>query len=207
MAIGFAFKDILQNFLAGVLILIREPFKPGDQVKLGEHEGIVEKVDTRSTFMRTYDGVKVLIPNGQVYTNPMIILTAYPERRTEYAVGIGYGDDLDLACKTILESISKIDGVLSNPKPDVLLDDLAGSSVNIKARWWTNPQKSSMLNTDSEVKKAIKLALDQKNIDMPYPTRVLLFHDQTEETDGNRNEQREGWPKGDNPPKARPIGR
>ncbi len=203
VAIGFAFKDILQNFLAGILILIREPFKRGDQVILGDYEGTVEKIDTRSTFMKTYDGKKVLIPNGQVYTNPMVILTAYKYRRSEYDIGIGYGDDLKSACSIILNTIKSIDGVVSDPKPDVLVSELAGSSVNIKARWWTDPERKNIVNIDSEIKKQVKIALDDANIDMPYPTQVILHHDQTESVDGDRTKQREGWPAGDNPPQAR----
>ena len=203
VAIGFAFKDILQNFLAGILILIREPFKSGDQVILGDYEGTVEKIDTRSTFMKTYDGKKVLIPNGEVYTNPMVILTAYKKRRSQYDIGIGYGDDLKQACKVILDTVSSIEGVVSNPKPDVLVNELAGSSVNLRARWWTEPERSSVVNVDSEVKTKVKLALDDAGIDMPYPTHVILHHDQTEEIDGDRTSQREGWPSGDKPPRPR----
>jgi len=206
VAIGFAFKDILQNFLAGLLILIREPFKKGDQVKLGDFEGTVQKIDTRSTFIKTYDGLKVLIPNGQVYTNPMIILTAYESRRSQYDIGIGYGDDVGEASKIILNILKNTNGVLKDPAPDVLIADLAASSVNLRARWWTDVRKSDVVKVESEVMEKVKYALDEEHIDMPYPTQVHLFHDQTEEVDGDRTKQREGWPVGSKPPKPRPIG-
>ncbi|RYZ58437.1 MAG: mechanosensitive ion channel family protein [Proteobacteria bacterium] len=203
VAIGFAFKDILQNFLAGILILLRQPFSIGDQVVLGSFEGTVENIETRSTIIKTYDGTRVHVPNGLVYTNPMVILTAYADRRSEYEVGIGYGDDIDLAVSTMLEAIKNVQGVRKTPEPDVLTVALAGSTVNLRARWWSDPQRADVLSVQHKVIRAIKLALDKAAIDMPYPTQVLLIHDQTEETDGDRTRQREGWPAGQNPPKAR----
>lgn len=207
VAIGFAFKDLLQNFMAGILILLRQPFRVNDQVVLGDHEGTVESIDTRATVIKTYDGTRVLIPNGQVYTNPMKVLTAYEHRRSEYDVGIGYGDDLRAAAEKMLETLRDIKGVLSEPAPEVLVVELAGSTVNLRARWWTDPRRSDVVHVQSDVIAAIKERMDDEAIDMPFPTQVMLFHDQTEETDGDRTKQREGWPAGKNPPKAaRQIG-
>jgi len=202
VAIGFAFKDLLQNFMAGLLILIRQPFRVGDQVVLGDHEGTVEQIDTRSTVIKTYHGVRVLIPNGQVYTNPMTVLTAYDKQRSQYDVGIGYADSIALARDEILEAIRGVDDVLTEPAPEVLIVDLAESTINLRARWWTGSKRAEVVHTNSRVMEAIKQRMDDAAIDMPYPTQVMLFHDQTEETDGDRKRQREGWPAGDSPPKA-----
>ncbi len=147
VAIGFAFKDILQNFLAGILILLRQPFRVGDQVILGGHEGTVESIDTRSTVIKTYDGHRVLIPNGEVYTSPMVVLTAYEARRSQYDVGIGYADDIGKAAAKMLEIMQSTDGVLSDPAPDVLVVDLAGSTVILRARWWTDPHKNEVVTS------------------------------------------------------------
>lgn len=201
VAIGFAFKDVLQNFLAGILILLRQPFQVGDAVEFGEHMGYVEAIDTRLTVIKTYDGQQVLVPNGEIYTNPIVVKTAYDKRRSQYDVGVGYGDDIGAACEAMLNAMKSTEGVASEPAPDVIVNELAGSSVNIRARWWTD--SDSTMGTRSRVIKAIKEALDDAEIDMPYPTQVHLFHDQTEETDGKRTEQREGWPVGDNPPRSR----
>lgn len=203
VAIGFAFKDLLQNFMAGLLILVRQPFSEGDQVIFDGKEGTVEKIDTRSTIPRTYDNRQVIIPNGQVYTNPMTVITAHDLRRSEYDVGIGYGDDIDKATEIVMSAIKSIDGVLQDREPEVLVWELAGSTVNLRARWWTDPRRSSVVHVRSQVMQAIKQALDDANIDMPYPTNVVLFHDQTEAVDGDRTRQREGWPEGSNPPESR----
>lgn len=207
VAIGFAFKDILQNFLAGILILLREPFTVGDQIVTGDHEGTVESIETRATMIKTYDGRRVVVPNSQIYTNPVVVNTAFDSQRTQYDIGVGYGDDFRAAKKVILETMQSVEGVLSDPAPDVLVSELAGSTVNLRARWWTKPDRASVVNVGSEVIGSIKEALDGASIDMPYPTNVVLFHDQTEETDGDRTQQREGWPAGENPPKSRTISR
>lgn len=203
LAIGFAFRDIAQNFLAGLLLLLREPFRVGDQIRYGDFEGNVEAIETRATFLRTYNGTRVIIPNGEIYTNAVKVLTAFPTRRSEYAVGIGYGDDIEKARAAMLEALKGVEGVLLEPPPDVLTDELAGSSVNLEARWWSAPDISSVKHVRSRVLTALKLALNEAGVDMPYPTQVTLWHDQTEATDGDRTRQREGWPAGDNPSDAR----
>lgn len=207
VAIGFAFKDILQNFMAGLLILLRQPFQVGDQIISGDFEGTVESIETRATMIKTYDGRQVVIPNSQIYTNPVVVNTAFEKRRSQYDVGIGYGDDLRAASQVMLSTLNSVEGVLQDPAPEVLIADLAGATVNLRARWWTAPDQASVVHTASEVTAQIKQALDGASIDMPYPTQVLLLHDQTEETDGDRTRQREGWPAGDQPPAPRPIGR
>ncbi len=200
IAIGFAFKDILQNFLAGILLLVRQPFKLGDQIEVSDYEGTVKEIDTRSTIIVTYDGKRVIIPNSEIFTNPVMVNTANASRRSEYLVGIGYADDLDETRRLILETLAGVEGVTEDPAPQVLVDDLAESSVNLKVRWWTKPQSSEVTRVRHRVILEIKKALDEAGVDMPYPTQVLLFHDQTEETDGDRTRQREGWPAGEAPP-------
>ena len=205
VAIGFAFKDILQNFLAGILILLREPFSVGDQIISGEFEGTVEAIETRATMLKTYDGRRVVIPNADIYTRAVTVNTHNEALREQYAIGIGYGDDLDKATQLILKTVKNCEGVLESPEPDVLVTELAESTVNVTVRWWSKSDRASSVHTKSHVILAVKKALDEAAIDMPYPTQVLLFHNQTEETDGDRTRQREGWPAGDEPPQPRPI--
>jgi small conductance mechanosensitive channel len=194
VAIGFAFRDILQNFLAGILILLTEPFKIDDQIVFKNFEGTVENIQTRATTIRTYDGRRIVIPNSELFTNSVTVNTAFDNRRLQYDVGIGYGDDIDRAKQLIMEAMHSVNEVLKDPAPDVLVMDLAESSVNIRARWWINPpRRADDLNSRDRVLSAIKKKLTENGIDLPYPTRQILFHDQTEETDGNRKRQREGW--------------
>jgi small conductance mechanosensitive channel len=194
VAIGFAFKDIFQNFLAGILILLTEPFRVGDQIIVGSFEGTVEEIQTRATFIRTYDGRRVVIPNADLFTDKVMVNTAFGVRRSQYDVGIGYGDDLEGAKRLILEAMREVEGVLSDPAPDVLVVELADSTVELRARWWSESSRADVLEVQDSVLAAIKDRLSENGVDLPFPTQVVLFHDQTEETDGDRTRQREGWP-------------
>jgi small-conductance mechanosensitive channel len=208
VAIGFAFRDILQNFLAGILILLTEPFEIDDQIVFKNFEGTVENIQTRATTIRTYDGRRIVIPNSELFTNAVTVNTAFENRRLEYDVGIGYGDNIDQAKELMLEAVYSVDEVLTDPAPDVLVMELAESTVNIRVRWWINPpRRADALDSRDKVLTAIKKKLTANGIDLPFPTQQILFHDQTEETDGNRSRQREGWPAGNKQvPKPRSIG-
>lgn len=175
VAIGFAFRDILQNFLAGILILIRQPFTEGDWIRYEDFEGIVEEISTRSTKISTFDKRLIIIPNGEIFTNAVIVMTAQPYLRREYDFGVGYDTDIDEAISTILDAVKSTKNVLSDPAPDAGLVDLAGSSINIRARWWTDTMKS--YHTNYHVMKNVKEALDAKGIDIPFPIRTVQFND------------------------------
>ena len=207
VAIGFAFKDIFQNLVAGILLLLRQPFRAGDEIVAGKFVGRVESIETRATFLRTYDGQRVIIPNGVIYTQSITVITAYDLLRTQYDVGIGYGDDVSTARRIALEAVSGVEGVLAEPAPDVLLWDLAGASKNLRVRWWTKPQRATVVKVRDRVLQAVAESLSEAGIDLPFPTQQILFHDQTESTDGDRTRQREGWPAGKSPPSARRVQR
>jgi small-conductance mechanosensitive channel len=177
IAIGFAFKAILQNWLAGLLILWRQLFRPGDQIISGDYEGTVEHVEARATLLRTYDGQRVVIPNSDIYTRAVTVRTAFPKRRSQYDVGIGYGDDMDRACRVILEALKGVEGVEQNPAPEAIPWALDASTVNIRVRWWSDSRRRSVVQTYGRVLAALKRALDAAGIDLPFPTQVVLFHD------------------------------
>lgn len=195
VAIGFAFKDILQNWLAGLLILIRQPFQVNDQIVVNGYEGTVARIETRATIIRTYDGQRIVVPNSDIYTNAVTVRTAHDQRRSQYDVGIGYGDGIEHARQVLVDAVSTVPEVQQDPKPEALTWDLAASWVTIRVRWWTDSRRSDVVHVKAKVLTAIKQGLDEAGIDMPYDTQVQLFHDQTESDDGVRGTQREGWPK------------
>ena len=207
VAIGFAFRDVLQNFLAGILLLLNEPFRVGDQIRMGDLEGTVEEIETRATMIRTYDNRRIVVPNAELFTNAVTVNTAYDKRRLEYDIGIGYGDDIEAAKRVMLEAMQSTKDVASDPAPEVLVYEFGESTVNLRARWWiVPPRRSDALDSRDQVLTAIKRGLSENGIDLPFPTRQILFHDQTEETDGDRSGQREGWPTGkSDSPKSRSI--
>lgn len=179
VAIGFAFKDIPQNWLAGVLLLIRQPFEVGDTIIVGSYEGSVEKIESRATIFRTYDGRKVVIPNADLYTDVVTVLTAYDFRRSEMDFGIGYSDDIDQAQQLILDTMSGLEGVELDPAPQVLPWSLDASWITLRARWWTSSKGGALLSTRSLVMKSVKKALDAAGIDIPFDTQVHLIKDTT----------------------------
>lgn len=205
LALGLAFKDILRNYLSGILILLKEPFKIGDEIKYKEFEGTVEFVDTRSTFLKSYDGRLILIPNGEIYSNAITVNTAYGKRCSEYDVGIGSSDDIKKASEIILNILHDIEGVTKDPKPEVIVVELGQWFNSLRARWWTNPRQIEVLRIKSLVLSSVKKRFFEEGIDLPFPTQTILWHDQTESTDGNREKQREGWPPGKNPGEAKTI--
>lgn len=174
VAIGFAFKDVLQNFFAGILILWRRPFIVGDEIKVGSYEGTVEEITTRSTRVHTYDGERAVLPNGDVYTSAVLVRTAYNKRRVRLSVGIGYQDSIERARSIIREVIEKTEGVLNEPGPYVFVADLAPSSVNFNVFFWTNSRQASVLRVIDKAMTGIKIALDEAGIEIPYPHTVVL---------------------------------
>lgn len=210
VAIGFAFKDILQNFLAGILILLTEPFAMDDQIIFGDYEGTVEHIQTRATTIRTYDGRRVVIPNAELFTNAVTVNTAYDRRRLQHDIGIGYGDDIAKAKEIILEVLGEHGEILSDPQPEALVVELADSTINIRARWWIEPpRRADFMQSQDWLLENVCNRLVAAGIDLPFPTQQVLFHDQTEETDGNRAKQREGWPvqPEGNPPRSLNLSR
>lgn len=120
VAIGFAFRDILQNMLAGIIILLRHPFAVGDQIVSGGHEGTVEKIETRATMIKTCDGRRVVIPNSEIYTDSVIVNTAFDTRWSEYDIGIGCNDDWALARQTMEKAFATVKGAERNPAPETI---------------------------------------------------------------------------------------
>src|SRR5689334_12398107 len=173
VAIGFAFKDVLQNFFAGILILWRRPFIVGDEIKVREFEGTVEDITTRSTRVKTYDGERAVLPNGDVYTSAILVRSAYESRRVRLTVGIGYKDSIESARRIIHEVLGRTEGVLKDPGPWVYVSELAPSSVNLTLYFWTGSRQSNVLKLSDEVATAVKNALDQAHIDIPYPQVVV----------------------------------
>ena len=169
VAIGFAFQNILQNFLAGLLLLWAEPFRIGDEIKLDNFEGTVEEIQTRATFIRTYDGRRVVIPNADLFTHSVIVNTALDLRRWEYDLNLKGMKDLDTLRSLIVKTVSKVPGVLSDPAPEALvldLSDLNSSTVKMKVLWWTKaPRQHEMLTSYDRVLTAVGQTLSHTTVE------------------------------------------
>ncbi|MGI8884548.1 MAG: mechanosensitive ion channel family protein [Pyrinomonadaceae bacterium] len=173
VALGFAFKDVMQNLLAVFLILLYRPFKIGDQIKVDDFEGTVEEINVRATKIKTYDGERVVIPNSDLYMKSVLVRTAFPSRRTIITIGIGYNESHEEARKILMNVLKNTEGVLDEPAPDVNVVELADSSVNMKLFYWTDSFQSSTRKTIDRVVSASKTALDEAGIEIPFPQRVV----------------------------------
>ena len=178
VAIGFAFKDIFQNLLSGILLLLSEPFRIGDQIVSGNYEGTVEDIKIRATVIRTYDGRQVVIPNSDLYTSALTVNTAYKQRRLQLAVGIGYADDIDEAKAQIMQALDGSDTVSKNASPTIIAVNLGDSTVDLVIRWFIDDgTQANKVKSIDQVLIKVKTALDSAGIDMPFPVRTLDLSD------------------------------
>lgn len=173
VAIGFAFKDIFQNLLSGILILLSEPFRIGDDIVVNNMEGTVEDIQVRATYLRSPDGRRLVIPNATVYTSAITVNTAYHRRRCEFIVGIGYKDDIELARQTILTILDKQRTILSQPPFTVNVVALADFSVNLQVRWWIDTKDTTTSASISDVQMQVKEAFEDVGISIPYPIQEV----------------------------------
>lgn len=161
VAIGFAFRDIFQNFLAGILLVLTHPFRIGDQIRVKDFEGTVEDIQTRATLIRTSDGRRIVIPNSSLFTESVTVNTAFGIRRSEYELTLSDTEDVDRVRGALRETISGVDGVLHDPQPDVLVTGFESDSVKVRLRWWTEARRGRISEVQDRVITAVRRRLNQ----------------------------------------------
>lgn len=159
VAIGFAFKDIFQNFLSGILILLSEPFKVGDSIKVNSMEGTVEDIQIRATFLRSSDGRRLIIPNATVYTSAIVVNTAFQQRRCEFSVNIADTENIEQAKNTILHILEQNEFVLKEPSYSVFVNAISDASVSMTVRWWIDTTQIGTTQASSEIQALVKANL------------------------------------------------
>ena len=160
VAVSFAFQDIFKNFLAGILMLLHEPFQLGDQIIVEGFEGTVEEISMRSTQIMTYQGERVIVPNAIVFTNSVRVLTAMPNRRTDLPLILDYDTEPSLAIETLVKAISEVEGVLSQPAPEVDISGINDGCLHLIVRYWTLPEQAQVRRTKTRAVVAMKAACD-----------------------------------------------
>lgn len=180
IALAFALQDILENLVAGLLLQVRRPFRIGDQVELGETVGTVRDVNLRAVVVRTLEGTEMTIPSADVLKNPIHNLTRHPQRRTSLAVGVGYDADLEEARAAILGAVRSVDEVADDPEPQAFVEAFGGSSVDFSVRFWHESPVIDMWRTRDRVAVAVKQALDDADIEIPYPQHTVRFPERLE---------------------------
>lgn len=176
LAIGFVFKDILQNWLSGLLILLRLPFRRGDQIKINDAEGTVVRIDPRATILRTYDGRDIVVPNNIVYSSVILINTSQPKRRIELDFTVGYNYDIRVITQIIKNSLYQVEEIEKDPAPQILCWDLGSTSLGIKLRWWIDSERSEEVISRARAVQAIKEAFDANDID-PTDPQLVYYHE------------------------------
>ncbi len=175
VALAFAAQDILQNLVAGILLQIRRPFKVGEQIGSGDFEGTVDDVNLRTVELTTYDGLTVYLPNAEVLRTPIVNYTRTPYSRTSLTVGVAYDTDLTHAQAVLHDGCGAASGVQQHPPPEVWVEEFAESSINFAVRYWHAADIASRWRVRSAVAVAIKTALDEAGIRIPFPQRTLWF--------------------------------
>ena len=176
LALGFAFQDIAANFIAGVLMAVRNPFVVGEIIETNGFTGPVREINLRSTVMDTFQGQKVILPNAKVFGDPIINYSARGERRVDLTVGVGYGDDLAHAQSVAVRAVEGLEVRRSERPVQLYYTEFGDSSINFVIRFWVDfAAQTDYLDAQSRAIMAIKTAFDGAGVTIPFPIRTLDF--------------------------------
>lgn len=176
LALGFAFQDIAENFIAGIILNLRNQFNEGDIIKTSDYTGIVERVELRATLLMVPTGQRVLIPNADVYKNAIVNYTQTGKHRVDIPVGVSYADDLEKAKRIAIEAVESIEERDTSREVELFYDEFGSSSINFKVRFWIDyGRQVDFHRARSEAIMRIKKAFDANDITIPFPIRTLDF--------------------------------
>ena len=176
LALSFAFQDLATNFISGIMMAFKSPFRVGDIVETSGFTGIVESINLRSSVMRTFSGQLVHIPNKNIFQNSIINYTDLQKRRVEMMVGVSYDEDLDKVEKITLDTIRQLKFVRKEEPVEFYYENFGGSSIDFSLKFWVDfPGNTGFGTCRSEAIKAIKKVFDQHGISIPFPIRTLDF--------------------------------
>lgn len=176
LALAFAFQDIASNFISGIFLSVRKPLYVGDIVKIKDYMGKVEEINLRDTVIKTYQGQMVIIPNKDVFQNPIENYTLLGKRRLDLNVGISYGEDLESVKSLTIQAVKDIDGLVEEEEVTMFYTGFGDSSINYVIRLWINVHDNvNILEVQSQCILRIKKVYDEHNIMIPFPIRTLDF--------------------------------
>ncbi len=172
--VGFAIQDVSKNFIAGLLLLLQQPFEIDDVIQVGDFSGTVKTIDLRATELRALDGKTILIPNAEVFTSAIINFGRYPQRRVELTVGVAYESDLEKVKQVTLDTLKSIPSVseASSP-PQVIFNQFANAAINCTVYYWIDTTKIGFADAQDQGVRLLKRAYEQHGIELPYPTQVI----------------------------------
>jgi small-conductance mechanosensitive channel len=173
LTVGFALQDIARNFVAGVLLLVRQPIKIGDAVQVQDYAGTVLAINTRDTVIKTWDGETVILPNIDVFGSAIVNYSELPYRRRTVRIGLGYDQDVEQAMHVFLEAVRGVEGVVTDPPATIHAEELGDSTLILAARFWLDQQTHSLFDVHSMAVRAILEAAEKEEIDLPYPIQTV----------------------------------
>ncbi|GAC23388.1 MAG: mechanosensitive ion channel family protein [Alteromonadaceae bacterium] len=175
LILGFAFRDIAENFISSLLLSVQKPFKIDDVIEVQGQLGIVKQVTARATTLVDFDGNHIQIPNATIYKNIIRNLTANPKMRGKFTIGIGYDSSILEAQQLATKVLCSQNTILQDPEPQVLVDELGSSTVNLKVYFWIDAQQYSLLKVSSMLMRLIMREFERNNISMPDDAREIIF--------------------------------
>jgi len=176
LALAFAFQDIASNFISGIFISLRRPIHVGDIVKLKDYMGKVEEINLRDTVLRTFQGQMVIIPNKDVYQNPIENYSILGKRRFDLSIGVSYGEDLDKVESVTLQTLKGMEHLSKEDEITMFYQEFGGSTINFTLRLWADsPEQAAYLKIGSQAIKRLKKAYAENDIMLPFPTTTLDF--------------------------------
>jgi len=173
VGVGFALKDVIENLIAGMLLIFQRPFIVGDVVCFGDVEGRVEDVRVRDTVIRMYDGRQVFVPNAKIFSGSVINNNLNRSRRLDFEVSVAYAEDASAAMAVARDALAGIGDILAEPAPLVVAEELGESSVILKVYFWIDPTRSDFLEAKSEAIAAVKQELQRADIEIPFPVLTV----------------------------------
>ncbi|MGY0644364.1 MAG: mechanosensitive ion channel family protein [Paraglaciecola chathamensis] len=175
LILGFAFRDIAENFISSLLLSVQKPFKIDDVIEVQGQLGIVKQVTARATTLVDFDGNHIQIPNATIYKNIIRNLTANPKMRGKFIIGIGYDSSILDAQQLATKVLAAQPTILQDPEPQVLVDTLGSSTVNLQVYFWIDAQQYSLLKVSSMLMRLIMREFEKNNISMPDDAREIIF--------------------------------
>ncbi len=186
LALGFAFKDIVENYLAGTILAVRQPFAKNDHIRVEGFEGKVVRLTARETILMTLDGNHVRLPNALIFRSPMLNFTRNPLRRFQFDAGVGAGDDLARARDVAVETLGGIEGVLGDPRPQALVLELGESSVAMRFTGWVDQTTADFNRVRSEALRKVKIGLEDAGLTLPSPEYIVRLRQEGDAAPGKR---------------------
>jgi small-conductance mechanosensitive channel len=176
LAVGFAFRDIIENYLAGVLLSVRQPFRVNDVVSIVDHEGRVVRLTAREVVLLTFDGNHVRLPNATVFKNVLVNYTLNAQRLFYFDVGVGADEDLTEVQRVGVDTLDAMKGVLAEPPPFARIRQLGDSSVVVRLHGWVDQTEADFHKVESEALRLVKQAFEEADVEMPEPTYRLQLY-------------------------------